>query len=56
MAEVVLAIMSWAASEERRKISERTKAGIARLKAKGQWKGGRPRAVRPGILGELFKK
>ena len=39
---VVLAIMSWAAAEERRKISERTKAGINRLKAIGQWTGGRP--------------
>lgn len=43
MSELILAIMSWAAAEERRKISERTKAGIARLKAKGQWKGGRPK-------------
>lgn len=43
MSELILAIMSWGAAEERRKISERTKAGIARLKAKGQWKGGRPK-------------
>ncbi len=43
ISEVVLAIMSWAAAEERRKISERTKAGIARRRAIGQWKGGRPR-------------
>jgi DNA invertase Pin-like site-specific DNA recombinase len=42
MSELVLAVMSWAASEERRKISERTKAGIKRLKAINQWKGGRP--------------
>ena len=41
--DVVLAIMSWAAAEERKKISERTKAGIARLRAKGKWRGGRPR-------------
>lgn len=41
--DVVLAIMSWAAAEERKKISERTKAGIQRLKNIGQWKGGRPR-------------
>ncbi|KKN42294.1 hypothetical protein LCGC14_0714940 [marine sediment metagenome] len=41
--EIVLAIMSWAASEERKKISERTKAGIARKRAKGKWKGGRPK-------------
>lgn len=41
--ELILAIMAWAAGEERRKISERTKAGIARRRAIGQWKGGRPR-------------
>ena len=41
--DVVLAIMSWAAAEERKKISERTKAGIARRRAIGQWRGGRPR-------------
>lgn len=40
---VVLAVMSWAAGEERRKISERTKAGIQRLRNIGQWHGGRPR-------------
>lgn len=43
MSELVLAIMSWASAEERRKISERTKAGIRRLRAIGQWHGGRPR-------------
>lgn len=43
MTEVVLAILTWAAAEERRKISERTKAGIARRRNIGQWKGGRPR-------------
>jgi len=41
--EIVLAIMSWASAEERKKISERTKAGIARLKKKGEWTGGRPK-------------
>lgn len=41
--EMVLAIMSWASAEERKKISERTKAGIARLKAAHKWRGGRPR-------------
>ena len=41
--DIVLAIMSWAAAEERKKISERTKAGIARLRAQGKWKGGRPK-------------
>jgi len=41
--DIVLAIMSWASAEERKKISERTKAGIQRKKALGTWKGGRPR-------------
>ncbi len=47
MSEVVLAVMAWAAAEERRKISERTKAGIRRLRAIGQWKGGRPKKGSP---------
>jgi len=41
VAELLLAVMSWVAAEERRKISERTKAGLAKLKAKGV-KLGRP--------------
>lgn len=41
--DIVLAIMSWASFEERKKISERTKAGIARKRAQGKWRGGRPR-------------
>ena len=49
--EIVLAIMAWASAEERRKISERTKAGIKRLKAIGQWKGGRPRKIIKGGVG-----
>ena len=40
--EMLLAIMSWMAAEEKRKISERTKAGMARAKAKGKHCG-RPR-------------
>ena len=43
MGELVIAIMAWASAEERRKISERTKAGIAQRRAIGQWKGGRHR-------------
>lgn len=43
MSDLILAIMSWSASEERRKISERTKAGIQRRRNIGQWKGGRPK-------------
>lgn len=42
MAELVLAIMSWSSAEERRKISERTKAGIRQKRAIGQYRGGRP--------------
>jgi len=41
--DMVLAIMAWAAAEERKKISERTRAGIARRRAIGQWRGGRPK-------------
>ena len=40
---IILAVMSWAADFERRKISERTKAGIQRQKNLGQYKGGRPK-------------
>jgi DNA invertase Pin-like site-specific DNA recombinase len=50
--EVVLAVMAWAAAEERRKISDRTKAGIAQRRAIGQWKGGRPRKNVPPITDE----
>jgi DNA invertase Pin-like site-specific DNA recombinase len=49
VSELILAVMGWAAAEERRKISERTKAGIARRRAIGQWKGGRPRKKEPPL-------
>jgi DNA invertase Pin-like site-specific DNA recombinase len=49
MTEIVLAIMSWASAEESRKISDRTKAGIAQKRAIGQWKGGRPRKRGGGV-------
>lgn len=42
ISEVLLAIFSWVAAEERRKISQRTKLGIQRRKNLGIWKGGRP--------------
>lgn len=42
VAELLLAIFAWVAAEEKRKISERTKAGLAKLKAKGV-KLGRPK-------------
>lgn len=43
LTELILAIFSWVASEERRKISERTKLGIQRRRNLGIWKGGRPK-------------
>jgi DNA invertase Pin-like site-specific DNA recombinase len=42
VAELLVAIFAWVAKEEKRKISERTKAGLAKLKASGI-KLGRPR-------------
>jgi DNA invertase Pin-like site-specific DNA recombinase len=41
--KLVLAIMSWMAEEERRRISQRTRAGINKLRAIGQYNGGRPK-------------
>jgi len=40
---LLLAIMSWVASFERQRISQRIKAGIQRRKNLGNYKGGRPR-------------
>lgn len=48
--EIVLSLMSWMASEERKKISERTKAGIALKRKKGTWKGGRPKKEKGGSI------
>lgn len=45
MGDLVMAIMAWAAGEERRKISDRTKLGIARRRSLGTWKGGRPKIL-----------
>lgn len=56
MSELVMAVMAWAAAEERRKISERTKAGIRRLKAIGQWKGGRPFKTKGGVVDEHINR
>lgn len=47
VSEILLAMMSWVAAEERRKISERTKLGIQRRKNLGIWKGGRPKKGLP---------
>lgn len=41
VSELLIAFMAWVAKEEKRKISERTKAGLARKKAEGM-KLGRP--------------
>jgi DNA invertase Pin-like site-specific DNA recombinase len=40
MTELLVAILAWVANEEKKRISERTKAGLAKLKSKG-WKLGR---------------
>ncbi len=47
MGDLILSIMAWAAAEERKKISDRTIAGIKRLRAINAWKGGRPRKGTP---------
>ena len=48
-AEIVLAVMAWAAQMERAAIGERIKAARARIEAAGgRW--GRPRAVDPATL------
>jgi DNA invertase Pin-like site-specific DNA recombinase len=52
VADMILAVMAWVASEERKRISERTKAGIAQLRAIGRWHGGRPK----GSLGKKSKE
>lgn len=54
--DVILSIMLWAGSEERRKISERTKAGIQRRRNIGQWKGGRPRKEKGGASSDTSVK
>lgn len=41
--DLILAVMAWVAEQERRKISDRTKAGIQRRRNIGQWRGGRPK-------------
>lgn len=47
LGEFLIAVFSWVAAEERKKISERTKLGIQRRKNLGIWKGGRPKRVAP---------
>jgi site-specific DNA recombinase len=43
LSEMLIAVFSWVAAEERRKISERTKLGIQRRRNLGIWRGGRPK-------------
>lgn len=43
IADLVLGVMSWAAAEERKKISQNTKAGLARRKALGVRLGRHPK-------------
>lgn len=50
--EILIALFSWVAAEERRKISERTKLGIQRRKNLGIWKGGRPKKRVPPLSSE----
>lgn len=49
MSRLLLAIMSWVAEFERKRIGERIKAGIQRRKNLGNYKGGRPRKYPPLI-------
>ena len=53
ISEMLLAVMSWVAAEERRKISERTKLGIQRRRNLGQWKGGRPKGSKNLIKSKI---
>lgn len=56
--DVIIAIFAWVAKQERLRISQRTRAGIAQRRAIGQWHGGRPigskdkrpRKRRPSII------
>lgn len=57
MSDITLSILSWASAEERKRISDRTKAGIARRRRIGQWKGGRPQKCREcGLMKSGRKK
>ena len=50
MGELLIAIFSWVASQERKRISERTKAGIARSEKKpGRPKGSKDSKPRPKV-------
>ena len=49
MSRLLLAIMSWTAEFERKRIAERIRAGIQRRKNLGNYKGGRPRKIPPPL-------
>lgn len=44
--ELMMLILMWQSQNERKRISKRTKAGIARRRNLGVWKGGRPKKER----------
>lgn len=44
--QLLLYVFSWMAEQERKKISERTRASIRQKKALGKWKGGRPKGAK----------
>jgi DNA invertase Pin-like site-specific DNA recombinase len=56
MTQLIIAILSWVAEEERNNISKRTKASIQRLKNIGAWTGGRPKNKRGGAKPLVDKK
>jgi len=59
VSDLLLAFMAWVAAEEKRKISERTKAGLQRKRAEGQVLG-RPKGWRKsrieGVANPNYKK
>jgi DNA invertase Pin-like site-specific DNA recombinase len=49
MSRLLLAIMSWVAEFERKRIAQRIRAGIQRQKNLGHYKGGRPKKTPPQV-------
>ena len=54
--ELLLAIMSWVAEQERKRISERTKAGLERAKKKGKKLGRHPKKYDFARIWEEYEK
>lgn len=54
MRDLLISIFAWVASYEKKRISERIKADIARRKALGVYKGGRPKKINlpPSTIGD----